>query len=133
MGNRRHADAVVTQRLWEKVSHEVVDNWEDLEVRAQNQARDRVIKRWRSLRDRFKKKGDAGPEWIGRTQEQMQICYSPVVPRSTVCNTREPAELNPSGAIPPESATGDQFDRPDPTAPSLTSGPSVPSTSARAS
>ncbi|CAJ0965833.1 unnamed protein product [Ranitomeya imitator] len=60
-----------------------------------------------------------------------------MVSRSTVGSTREAAaELNPCGAIPQESATAGHFDSPGPSAasqPSLTSDPSVPSTSPGAS
>ncbi|XP_077113883.1 uncharacterized protein LOC143769229 isoform X2 [Ranitomeya variabilis] len=38
MGDHRHADIVVTRRLWEQVCQQLVDNWEDLDARAQNQA-----------------------------------------------------------------------------------------------
>ncbi|XP_069611587.1 uncharacterized protein [Ranitomeya imitator] len=71
MGDRRHADVIVTRWLWEQVCEQLVDNWEDLDVRAQNQERERIVKRWRSIRHRFKKEfnKDAGPEWIWRTQE----------------------------------------------------------------
>ncbi|XP_077113882.1 uncharacterized protein LOC143769229 isoform X1 [Ranitomeya variabilis] len=83
MGDHRHADIVVTRRLWEQVCQQLVDNWEDLDARAQNQARERIVKRWRSIRDRFKKElnKDAGPEWIWWTQEQVEVCKGPVVPQ----------------------------------------------------
>ncbi|KAM4023552.1 uncharacterized protein ACNLHF_028229 [Anomaloglossus baeobatrachus] len=143
--DRRHADVVVTRRLWEVVCHEVVEDWEDLDARAQNQARDRVIKRWRSLRDRFKREfnkemqapsGSGGRRSKYKYARALSFLRSTMMSRSTVSSTREPAELNPSGAIPQESATREHFNRPNPSAfslPSLTSGPSVPSTSAGAS
>ncbi|KAM4029264.1 uncharacterized protein ACNLHF_024348 [Anomaloglossus baeobatrachus] len=145
MGDRHHADVGVTRQLWEEVCHEVVEDWEDLDARAKNQARDRVIKRWRSLRDRFKREfnkemqapsGSGGRRSKYKYARALSFLRSTMVSRSTVSSTREPAELNPSGAILQESATGEHFDRPDPSAPSLpslTSGPSVPSTSAGAS
>ncbi|XP_077113923.1 uncharacterized protein LOC143769312 isoform X2 [Ranitomeya variabilis] len=103
-----------------------------------------VIKRWRSLRDRFKKEfnkeiqapsGSGGRRSKYKYARALSFLRSTMVHRSIVCITLEPAELNPSGAIPQESTTADHFDRPDPSArslPSLTSGPSVPSTSAGA-
>ncbi|XP_077111173.1 uncharacterized protein LOC143767037 [Ranitomeya variabilis] len=145
MGDRRHSHVVVTRRLWEEVCHEVVDHWEDLEVRARNPAWERVINRWRSLRDRFQKefsKKMQAPSGSGRRRSKykyaraVSFVRSTMVSRNTVCSTREPAELNRSEEIPQESATGGHFDRPDPpvpSQPSLTSDPSVPSTSAGAS
>ncbi|XP_077117243.1 uncharacterized protein LOC143773775 [Ranitomeya variabilis] len=55
MGDRCHADVILTHRLWEQVCQQLVENWEDLDVRAQNQERERIVKWWRSIRDRFKK------------------------------------------------------------------------------
>ncbi|CAJ0940771.1 unnamed protein product [Ranitomeya imitator] len=55
MADRSHADQLVTRRLWEQICFIVVDNWEDLEPRQQTRARERVMKQWRSLRDRFKR------------------------------------------------------------------------------
>ncbi|KAM4019409.1 uncharacterized protein ACNLHF_000114 [Anomaloglossus baeobatrachus] len=55
MGDCHHADSIVTCRLWNKVCHAVVEGWEDLNSRAQNKARDKLQKRWRSIKDRFKK------------------------------------------------------------------------------
>ncbi|XP_069586493.1 uncharacterized protein [Ranitomeya imitator] len=86
---------------------------------------------------------DAGPEWIWRTQEQIQICPSPVVPQvdgepkhrrqhSGACSRIEPFWGDPSGV----RATVGHFDSPGlsaPSQPSLTSDPSVPFTSAGAS
>ncbi|XP_077148252.1 uncharacterized protein LOC143808960 [Ranitomeya variabilis] len=101
MVDRRHADIMVTHRLWEQICQELISRWEDLDVQAQNQECERIVKRWRSIRDRFKKKfnKDAGPEWIWRTQEQIQVCLSPVVPQVNDGDTkhrREPAaQLNP--------------------------------------
>ncbi|XP_069625556.1 C-C chemokine receptor type 6 isoform X2 [Ranitomeya imitator] len=144
-GDRRHADIVVTHRLWEQVCHEVVDNSEDIDVRSQNQARERVVKWWWSIRDRFKKefnKEMQAPSGLGGCRSKykyamaLSIIRSTMVSRSTVCSTREPAVLNPSGPIPQEIATAGHFDRPVPSAPSqpsLTSDPSVQSTSAGAS
>ncbi|XP_073403722.1 uncharacterized protein [Dendrobates tinctorius] len=129
MGDRRHADVVVTRGLWEEVCHKVVEDWEDLDARAQNQVRDRVIKRWRSLRDRFKREfnkempapsGSGGRRSKYKYARALSFPRATMVSRSTFCSTREPSELNPSGAIPQESATGD-FNRPDPSAPSLPS------------
>ncbi|XP_069610927.1 uncharacterized protein [Ranitomeya imitator] len=55
MSDRRHADQLITRRLWEEVCSAVLDNWEELDAGAQDLARNRIIVRWRSLRDRFKR------------------------------------------------------------------------------
>ncbi|XP_077134996.1 uncharacterized protein LOC143788919 isoform X2 [Ranitomeya variabilis] len=55
MGDRRHADTFVTRRLWEEVCWNVLTRWEDLDPRQQTQECERLRKRWRSLRDRFKR------------------------------------------------------------------------------
>ncbi|KAM4026916.1 uncharacterized protein ACNLHF_022797 [Anomaloglossus baeobatrachus] len=138
MGDRRHADSVVTRRLWEEVCREVVTGWEDLNPRAQNRAREKVQNRWRSIRDRFKKElnkemlapsGSGGRVSRYKYFRVLAILRTTMACRSTVCSTREPAS-NPPEAIPTQSATGEHLDRPHPSAPSLSSGPSVPSTSA---
>ncbi|XP_069590128.1 uncharacterized protein [Ranitomeya imitator] len=136
----------MTRRLWEQVCKQLVDNWEDLDVWAQNQARERIVKRWRSIRDRFKKEfnkemqapsGSGGRSSRYKYAQALLFLRSTMVSRSTVGSTREPAaELNPSGAIPQESATAGHFDSPGPSAPSqpsLASDALVPSTSAGAS
>ncbi|XP_073441831.1 uncharacterized protein [Dendrobates tinctorius] len=149
MGDRRHDDLVVTRWFWEEVCFIVVDDWEYLEALAQTQAhkysqfRQRVIKQWQSLRDRFKREfnkemqapSGSGGRWSSyKYARALSFLRSTMVSRCTVCSTREPAaELDPSGAIPQESATGDHVERPDPSEPSLTSGPLAPSTSAGAS
>ncbi|XP_077137880.1 uncharacterized protein LOC143803992 [Ranitomeya variabilis] len=147
MGHRSHADQFITRRLWEQVYFIVVDNWEDLEPLQQTQARERVMKLWRSLRDRFKKefnKEMQAPSGSGERRSQYKygrvlfFLRSMMVSRSTICSTREPATaLDPSGAIPQESATGDHVDRPHPSDPlsdpSLTAGSSASSTSIGAS
>ncbi|XP_073408682.1 uncharacterized protein [Dendrobates tinctorius] len=64
----------------------------------------------------------------------LSFLRSTIVSRSTGCSTREPAvELDPSGAIQQEFATGDHVERPNPSAPSLMPGPLAPSISAAAS
>ncbi|XP_077155665.1 uncharacterized protein LOC143818141 isoform X2 [Ranitomeya variabilis] len=55
MADRRHADQFVTRRLWDEVCSAVLENREELDAGAQDLARNRVIVRWRSLRDRFKR------------------------------------------------------------------------------
>ncbi|XP_069618147.1 uncharacterized protein [Ranitomeya imitator] len=55
MGDRRHADTYVTRRLWEEVCLSVLPRWEDLDPSQQTQECERVRKRWRSLRDRYKR------------------------------------------------------------------------------
>ncbi|XP_077129677.1 uncharacterized protein LOC143784949 [Ranitomeya variabilis] len=146
MGARRHADVIVTRRLWEQVCEQLVDNWEDLDVLAQNQACERFVKRWRSIRDRFRKEfnkemqapsGSGGRRSRYKYAQALSFLRSTMVSRSTVGSTRElAAELNPSAAIPQESATAGHFDSPGPptpSQPSLASDASVPSTSAGAS
>ncbi|XP_073436036.1 uncharacterized protein [Dendrobates tinctorius] len=55
MANRLHADQPTTRRLWDEACSSVIDDWEELNARARDFVRDRVITRWRSLRDRFKR------------------------------------------------------------------------------
>ncbi|XP_077113489.1 uncharacterized protein LOC143768722 isoform X2 [Ranitomeya variabilis] len=153
MGDRRHADLSVTRRLWEQICQELIARLEDLDVQAQNQERERIVKRWRSIRDRFKKEfnkemrapsGSGGRRSKYKYAQALSFLRSTMVTRSTVGSTREPAaQLNPSGAIPQEAATEGHFDSEDPSAPSHsapshsasshTSDPSVPSTNAGAS
>ncbi|KAM4049447.1 uncharacterized protein ACNLHF_008899 isoform 2-T2 [Anomaloglossus baeobatrachus] len=141
MGDRRHAYSVVTRRLWDEVCSEVVTGWEDFNPRAQNRAREKVQNRWRSIRDRFKKElnkemlapsGSGGRVSRYKYFRVLAFLRTTMVCRSTICSTREPAS-NPFEAIPTQSATGEHLDRLHPSAPSLSSGPSVPSTSAGAS
>ncbi|KAM4015379.1 uncharacterized protein ACNLHF_002038 [Anomaloglossus baeobatrachus] len=140
MGDRRHADSVVTRRLWEEVCREVVTGWEDLNPSAQNRAREKVQNQWRSIRDRFKKElnkemlapsGSGGRVSKYKYFRVLAFLRTTMAYRSTVCSTREPAS-NRTEAIPTQSATGEHLDRPHPSAPSLSSGPSVPFTSAGA-
>ncbi|XP_077111153.1 uncharacterized protein LOC143767019 [Ranitomeya variabilis] len=136
MGDRRHADLSVTRRLWEKICRELIARWEDLDVQAQIQERERIVKRWRSIRDRFKKEfnkemrapsGSGGRRSKYKYARALSFLRSTMVTRSTVGSTREPAaQLNPSGAIPQEAATEGHFDSENPSAPS----PSAPSPSA---
>ncbi|XP_069621503.1 uncharacterized protein [Ranitomeya imitator] len=112
MGDRRHADLSVTRRLWEQICCELIPRWEDLDVQAQIQERERIVKRWRSIRDRFKKefnKEMRAPDWIWRTQEHVQIRKGPVIPQvndghpkyrwehSGACSTIEHFWGDPSG------------------------------------
>ncbi|XP_077113919.1 uncharacterized protein LOC143769301 [Ranitomeya variabilis] len=147
MADCSHADQFITRRLWEQICFIVVDNWEDLEPRQQIQVRERVLKRWRSLRDRFKREfnkemqapnGSRGRRSQYKYGRALSFLRSTMVSRSTISSTREPAAaLDPSGAIQQESTTGGHVDRPHPSDPSsdpsLTSGPSAPSPSAGAS
>ncbi|XP_077137141.1 uncharacterized protein LOC143796079 [Ranitomeya variabilis] len=144
MADRRHADQFITRRLWEEVCGAVLENWEELDAGAQDLARNRVIVRWRSLRDRFKREfnkemqalsGSRGRRSRYKYARALSFLRSTLLSRSTVCSTREPAsELHPSGAISQESTTGDHVERPDPSVsvPSLLFDPSAPSTSAGA-
>ncbi|XP_077112333.1 uncharacterized protein LOC143767708 [Ranitomeya variabilis] len=80
MGDRHHAYIIITRRLWEQVCQQLVENWEDLDIRAQNQARERIVKRWRSIRDRFKKEFNKemwAPSEFGGHRSK---CKRPVVP-----------------------------------------------------
>ncbi|XP_077143560.1 equilibrative nucleoside transporter 2 isoform X3 [Ranitomeya variabilis] len=141
MSDRRHADQLVTRRLWEEVCSAVLDNWEELDAGAQDLARNRVIVRWRSLRDRFKREfnkemqapsGSRGRRSRYKYARALTFLRSTLLSRSTVCSTREPAsELHPSGAISQECATGEHVD-PSVSAPSLLFDPSAPSSSAGA-
>ncbi|XP_073398019.1 uncharacterized protein [Dendrobates tinctorius] len=102
---------------------------------------DRVITRWRSLRDRFKRDynkeiqtpsgssgGRRGPQY--KNFKALAFLRSTMVCRSTICSTRESAsELRPSGVIPSETAPGDHIEVSDPSVPTLLSHPSIPSTS----
>ncbi|XP_077116584.1 uncharacterized protein LOC143770641 [Ranitomeya variabilis] len=136
MADRRHADLSVTRRLWEQICRELIARWEDLDVQAQIQERERIVKRWRSIRDRFKKKfnkemrapsGSGGLRSKYKYARALSFLRSTMVTRSTVGSTREPAaQLNPSGSIPQEAATEGHFDSENPSAPS----PSAPSHSA---
>ncbi|XP_073419019.1 uncharacterized protein [Dendrobates tinctorius] len=140
MGNRLHADQPTTRRLWDEVCSEVVEDWEELDVRARDLVHDRVITRWRSLRDPFKRdfnKEMQAPSGSGGRRSSRYKYYralaflrSMMVTRSTICSTREPAsELPPSGGIPCETAPGDHIEVSDPSLPSFLSRPSIPSTS----
>ncbi|KAM4036584.1 uncharacterized protein ACNLHF_015519 isoform 1-T2 [Anomaloglossus baeobatrachus] len=53
--HRQHWDAVVTRRLWDEVAGAQVAGWVDLDAHTRGLLRERVIKRWRSIRDRYKK------------------------------------------------------------------------------
>ncbi|XP_073421742.1 uncharacterized protein [Dendrobates tinctorius] len=141
MANRLHADQPTTRRLWDEVCSSVIDNWEELNARARDFVRDRVITRWRSLRDRFKRDynkeiqtpsgssgGRRGPQY--KNFKALAFLRSTMVCRSTICSTQESAsELRPSGVIPSETAPGDHIEVSDPSVPTLLSHPSIPSTS----
>ncbi|XP_073422157.1 uncharacterized protein [Dendrobates tinctorius] len=170
MANRLHADQPTTRRLWDEVCSSVIDNWEELNARARDFVRkyynfsnfifpacevlntkpfffffcftgDRVITRWRSLRDRFKRDynkeiqtpsgssgGRRGPQY--KNYQALAFLRSTMACRSTICSTRESAsQLRPSGVIPSETAPGDHIEVSDPSVPTLLSDPSIPSTS----
>ncbi|XP_073427351.1 uncharacterized protein [Dendrobates tinctorius] len=145
MADRRHADLIVTRRLWEEICSLLVGRWEDLDVRAQIKERNRIVNRWRSVRDRFKKEfnkemrapsGSGGRRRKYKYAEALSFLRETMLTRSTVSSTREPARLDPSEAIPEETGTEGHFDRPGtsaPSQPSHTFDPSVPSTSTGAS
>ncbi|XP_073436031.1 uncharacterized protein [Dendrobates tinctorius] len=141
MANRLHADRPTTRRLWDEVCSSVIDDWEELNARARDFVRDRVITRWRSLRDRFKRDynkeiqtpsgssgGRQGPQY--KNYKALVFLRSTMACRSTICSTQESAsELRPSGVIPSETAPGDHIEVSDPSVPTLLSHPSIPSTS----
>ncbi|XP_073405516.1 uncharacterized protein [Dendrobates tinctorius] len=105
--------------------------------------RERIVKRWQSVRDRFKKEfnkemrapsGSGGRKY--KYARALSFLRAAMVTRSTVTSIREPARLDPSEAIPEETGTEGHFDRPGtsaPSQPSHTFDPSVPSTSTGAS
>ncbi|XP_073405866.1 uncharacterized protein [Dendrobates tinctorius] len=140
MANRYHADQPTTRWLFDEVCSEVIENWEELDARARDFVRDRVIIRWQSLRDRFKRdfieemqapsgsRGRRGSRY--KYYLALSFLRSTMVSRSTICSTQEPAsELPPSGGIPSETATRDHIEVSDPSVLSLLCHPSVPSTS----
>ncbi|XP_069624009.1 uncharacterized protein [Ranitomeya imitator] len=147
MADRSHADQFVTRQLWEQICVNIVANWEDLYPRQHTRELERVMKRWQSLKDLFKrefnKEMQAPSALRGRRPQYKYSCAlsflrETMLRRSTFCSTREPAStLDPSGAIPQESATMGHVGRPHPSdpssGPSLTSGTSAPSTSTSAS
>ncbi|KAM4026808.1 uncharacterized protein ACNLHF_022669 [Anomaloglossus baeobatrachus] len=115
MADRRHADSIVTRRLWDEVCHAAVEGWGELNSRGQKKQRDKLQKRWRSIRDRFKKElnqemqapsGSGGRRSKYRYFRALSFLRTTMVCRSTVCSTQEPAS-NPIGAIPEQSATGE--------------------------
>ncbi|XP_073433109.1 uncharacterized protein [Dendrobates tinctorius] len=139
MANRLHADQPTTRWLRDEVCSSVIENWEELNARARDFVRDRVITR-RLLRDRFKRDynkemqtptgsgGRRGPQY--KNYRALGFLRSTMVCRSTIFSTREPAsELRPSGVIPSETALGDHIEVSDPSVPTLLSRPSIPSTS----
>ncbi|XP_073439458.1 uncharacterized protein [Dendrobates tinctorius] len=142
MADRRHADTHVTRRLWEEVCQNLLPRWEYLQPRQQTQECDRVRKRWRSLRDRFKRefnqemRAPSGSAGQRRTRYKYSRALSflreTMLSRTIVCSHRAPAStLDPSGAISQESATEGHVGRPHPSDPSSDpSGTSASSTSA---
>ncbi|XP_077125373.1 uncharacterized protein LOC143782134 [Ranitomeya variabilis] len=55
MADRRHADTGVTRRLWDEVCRTLFPRRESLHPQQQSKLVGKVRKRWRSLRDRFKR------------------------------------------------------------------------------
>ncbi|KAM4048996.1 uncharacterized protein ACNLHF_000483 [Anomaloglossus baeobatrachus] len=118
MQDHRHADSVITRRLWEEVASEVEDGWENLNERAKSKTVRRLIIRWRSLRDRFRRdynlemeapSGSAGRKGSQyRYARALAFLRSTMLPRRTFTNTLEPASgQHPPGAIPQVTVTGD--------------------------
>ncbi|XP_077137164.1 uncharacterized protein LOC143796873 [Ranitomeya variabilis] len=82
MGDRRHADLGVTRQLW-KYANNLWTTGRTLMFGPRIKRREScqaVAVTQGSLQEGVQQ-GDAGPEWIGRTQEQVQTCLSPVVPQ----------------------------------------------------
>ncbi|XP_069589202.1 uncharacterized protein [Ranitomeya imitator] len=134
MADRRHADTSVTHRLWLEVCRNIFARWEDLLPQQQSKLCTKVRKRWRSLRDRFKREFNEEMQAPSGSaaRKKRRYRYGPnlsflretMLSRVTYSSHRAPASTSaPSEAIPPESATGDHVGRPH------TSHPSVPSTS----
>ncbi|XP_077155172.1 uncharacterized protein LOC143817565 [Ranitomeya variabilis] len=55
MADRRHADTGVTRRLWDEVCRNLFPRRESLHPQQQSKLVGKIRKRWRSLRDRFKR------------------------------------------------------------------------------
>ncbi|XP_077155907.1 uncharacterized protein LOC143818621 isoform X1 [Ranitomeya variabilis] len=83
MADRRHADTHVTRRLWEEVCQNVLPRREDLHPQQQSTECGKVRKRWRSLRDRFKREFNlemqAPSGSAGRRRTKYK--YGPVLPQ----------------------------------------------------
>ncbi|XP_077155696.1 uncharacterized protein LOC143818187 [Ranitomeya variabilis] len=145
MGVRRHADTFVTRWLWEEVCRKVLPGWEDLDPRQQTQECERLRKRWRSLRDRFKREFNEEMQAPSDSARRRRTPYKygralsflreSMLQRVTFSSHQAPAStLAPSGAISQESATEGHIGRPHPSDPlSGPSSTSAPSTSAAAS
>ncbi|KAM4029713.1 uncharacterized protein ACNLHF_022405 [Anomaloglossus baeobatrachus] len=142
MQDHRHADAVVTRRLWDQIAGIMLDGWDRLDTRAQNNARTRLITRWRSLRDRFRRELNVemqAPSGSGKRKgskykyaEALAFLRSSMISRRTFCSTTEPAAVQPPPeTMTEETVTGAPSNSPcDPSLPSTsTSDSSLPSTS----
>ncbi|XP_069611806.1 uncharacterized protein [Ranitomeya imitator] len=134
MADRRHADTHVTRRLWDEVCENLFPRWEDLHPRQRSKESDRVRKRWRSLRDCYKREFNEEMQAQSGSAGKKRRCYKygpaltflrqTMLNRVTFSSHRAPASTSaPSGAISQESATEGHVGRPH------TSDPSVPSTS----
>ncbi|XP_077137253.1 uncharacterized protein LOC143799053 [Ranitomeya variabilis] len=145
MADRRHADTGVTRRLWDEVCRNLFPRRESLHPQQQSKLVGKIRKRWRSLRDRFKRefndemKAPSGSAGRKRSKykygQALSFLRRTMLSRVTFSSHRAPASSSaPSGAIPPESATEGHVGRPHTSVPSsdpsvLSSDPSVPSTS----
>ncbi|XP_077117002.1 uncharacterized protein LOC143773438 [Ranitomeya variabilis] len=145
MADRRHADTGVTRRLWDEVCRTLFPRRESLHPQQQSKLVGKVRKRWRSLRDRFKRefndemKAPSGSAGRKRSRykygQALSFLRRTMLSRVTFSSHRAPASSSaPSEAIPPESATEGHVGRPHTSVPSsdpsvLSSDPSVPSTS----
>ncbi|XP_077112397.1 uncharacterized protein LOC143767761 [Ranitomeya variabilis] len=116
MANRRHADTGVTRRLWDEVCRNLFPRRESLHPQQQSKLVGKVRKRWRSLRDRFKRefndemKAPSGSAGRKRSKykygQALSFLRRTMLSRVTFSSHRAPASSSaPSGAIPPESAT----------------------------
>ncbi|XP_077148268.1 uncharacterized protein LOC143808975 [Ranitomeya variabilis] len=142
MADRRHADTGVTRRLWDEVCRNLFPRRESLHPQQQSKLVGKIRKRWRSLRDRFKRefndemKAPSGSAGRKRSKykygQALSFLRRTMLSRVTFSSHRAPASSSaPSGAIPPESATEGHVGRPHTSVPSSdpSSDPSVPSTS----
>ncbi|XP_077125310.1 uncharacterized protein LOC143782084 [Ranitomeya variabilis] len=138
MADRRHADTGVTRRLWDEVCRTLFPRRESLHPQQQSKLVGKVRKRWRSLRDRFKRefndemKAPSGSAGRKRSRykygQALSFLRRTMLSRVTFSSHRAPASSSaPSEAIPPESATEGHVGRPHTSV--LSSDPSVPSTS----
>ncbi|KAM4023922.1 uncharacterized protein ACNLHF_024882 [Anomaloglossus baeobatrachus] len=137
MGDRRHADTIVTRRLWDEVCHAGVEGWEELNSRAEKKARDKLQKRWWSIRDRFKKELNLemqAPSGSGGRRSKYRYFRTLSFLQTTMHRLQHSgACIKPVRSDPSTVRHWEHRHRPHPSEPSLSSDTSVPSTCAGAS